>query len=127
MTLSTTHPMRVTPVWLGRLRRELRRLALPVLSHSRPGLFSIAFEVPLSELDQPPAAARRWLYWRRPQAGLTLLGLGEAWSVVASGADRFSRLDGEYRRLQSGWTRISHGGKKPRPGVPGICLRPRRA
>lgn len=114
MTLSTTHPMRVTPVWLGRLRRELRRLALPVLSHSRPGLFSIAFEVPLSELDQPPAAARRWLYWRRPQAGLTLLGLGEAWSVVASGADRFSRLDGEYRRLQSGWTRISHGGARNR-------------
>ncbi len=97
------------PVWLGRLRLELRQLALPLLSGAQRGLLSIAFEVPVRELAAPPAQARIWLYWHQPARSHRLLGLGMAFSQAAQGAGRFQELDAAYQKLQARWTRITQG------------------
>ncbi|WP_456379037.1 isochorismate synthase [Thiolapillus sp.] len=102
------------PVWLGRLRLELRQLATPLLSGTQPGLLSIAFEVPVRELSAPPDQAPAWLYWHQPARSHRLLGLGMAYSLKAQGEGRFQELDAAYRKLQASWTRITHGSGRAR-------------
>ncbi len=103
-----------TPVWLGRLGVELRRLASPLLSGQLKGLFSITFDIPLDPLPAPSAAARDWFYWRRPDEGVVLLGLGRAISVEQQGEQRFSSLGREWEQLQEGWTHLNQGSANPR-------------
>jgi len=102
------------PLWLGRLRMELRQLAMPVLRSSRRGLLSISVEAPLAVLTAPPVGAGEWLYWRRPQSEYCLLGLGLAWKQAASGSRRFAELDIAWQGLQGRWTRITQGRARPR-------------
>ncbi len=102
------------PLWLGRLRLELRQLAMPVLRSSRRGLLSISVEAPLPLLTMPPAQAQAWLYWRRPHLEYCLLGLGLAWKQSASGSRRFTELDTAWQSLQGRWTRITQGRARPR-------------
>ncbi len=102
------------PLWLGRLRMELRQLAMPVLRSSRRGLLSVSVEAPLAPSTAPPAQAGEWLYWRRPQSEYCLLGLGLAWKQSASGDRRFMELDTAWQSLQGRWTRITQGRARPR-------------
>lgn len=102
------------PVWLGRLRLELRQLAMPPLSGAQPGLLSIAFEVPVRELSAPPVQALTWLYWHQPVKNHRLLGLGMAFSLKAQGEGRFQELDAAYQQLQASWTRITQGSGRAR-------------
>ena len=102
-----------TPVWLGKLSMELRRLASPLLSGHLKGLFSITFDIPLEPLPPPSSSARDWFYWRRPDEGSVLLGLGHAFSVEARGAGRFPSLGREWERLQEGWTHLNQGSANP--------------
>ncbi|WP_456405092.1 isochorismate synthase [Thiolapillus sp.] len=97
------------PVWLGRLRLELRQLAEPALSGKQKGMLSIAFEAPVPELSAPPGNASSWMYWHRPDSNHRLLGLGLAYSLRARGSRRFEQLDVAYKKLQAGWTRITQG------------------
>lgn len=97
------------PVWLGRLRRELRQLAMPALSTGQTGPLSVSFEVPVAEPVAPPAHASRWLYLHQPDSQHRLLGLGMAHSITAQGEQRFQQLDAAYRQMQGNWTRISQG------------------
>jgi isochorismate synthase len=98
-----------TPVWLGRLRLELRQLTSAALNASESGLLSCTFEVPVKEFSAPPENSEQWLYWHQPDKHHRLLGLGMALSRNASGSTRFQELDAAYQSLQSRWTRIVQG------------------
>ena len=98
-----------TPLWLARLNRSLRSLALPVLDSSHSGLFSISMEIPLPPLSAPPPQSLDSWYISHPEGRHTLLGMGEAVSLRAQGRDRFSLLHGQYQKLLAQWTQISQG------------------
>lgn len=101
--------LRPIPVWLGRLRLELRQLAVPALSGRQSGMLSIAFEVPVIAPSAPPDTDQTWMYWHRPDDNHRLLGLGLAFSLQARGRQRFQELDAAYRKLQANWTKIIQG------------------
>ncbi|WP_456373377.1 isochorismate synthase [Thiolapillus sp.] len=106
--------LKAVPVWLARLRMELRQLAMPVLSSSRRGLLSVSFEVPLDAPVAPPASARDWQFWQHPESAQCLLGLGMARRETASGDQRFAELDAAWQIMQTRWTRITQGRARPR-------------
>lgn len=111
------HPARrlqPTPVWLGRLTMELRRLAPPLLAGHLEGLFSITFDIPLEPLPPPAASCRHWFYWERPERGEVLLGLGRALTLQARGEGRFASLGEQWRGLQANWTHLNQGSADPR-------------
>ncbi|WP_457669014.1 isochorismate synthase [Thiolapillus sp.] len=104
-----TNKLQPVPVWLGRLRLELRQLAMPALSGGQSGPLSVSFEVPVAEPATPPAHVSRWLYLHQPDRQHRLLGLGMAHAITAQGERRFQQLDAAYRQMQGNWTRISQG------------------
>lgn len=103
-----------TPLWLGRLSLELRRLALPLLSAGHRGLLSITFDVPLGTLPLPIAAASHWFSWHRQASAHRLLGLGCALALEEKGSERFLRLQQCVNSLQERWTHINQGRASPR-------------
>ena len=102
----------LTPLWLGRMEMELRRLAGPLLKGAGRGLLSITFEVPMAPLP-PPAEEPHWFYWRHPLTAHTLLGVGEALRLEASGEERLARLNHRLSLLRERWTRIDQGCAAP--------------
>lgn len=111
------HKLQPTPVWLGRLRLELGKLALPAMSDSQSGLLSLSFEVPVEAMAAPPAHSQKWMYWHQPDKRHKLLGVGVAFSLSAQGVGRFQKLDSAYQKLQASWTRIVQGRGRARARV----------
>ncbi len=103
-----------TPVWLGRLGLELRRLAVPLLAARSRGLLSFTFDVPLEPLGPPQSGPDHWCFWHRPRADHRLLGTGEALCLSEAGRGRFRRLAERVRRRQEAWTHINQGRASPR-------------
>ncbi len=109
-----TSRLQPTPVWLGRLRMELRQLTTAALSASHKGLLSCTFEVPVQACVAPPQNACRWLYWHQPERNHRLLGLGMALALKANGSQRFQQLKLAHQALQKHWTRIVQGERQAR-------------
>ena len=106
-------PLPPTPVWLGRLGLELKRLAVPLLGTRHRGLLSFTFDVPLEPLRPPAASPEQWLFWHRPEADHRLLGAGKAVRLSERGEGRFQRLGRRVRLLQEHWTHINQGRANP--------------
>ncbi len=106
-------PPSPTPVWLGRLVLELKRLAGPLLVSRRRGLLSITFDVPLAPLSAPGIATGHWFFWHRPASDHRLLGVGLAAEISSSGGARFQHLARQVEKAQSGWTHINQGQASP--------------
>ena len=106
-------PSSPTPVWLGRLTLELKRLAAPVLASRRRGLLSLSFEVPLPPQTVPAQAQGEWFFWHRPAQGHRLLGLGLAGRITAAGRARFQALARAVALARSHWTFIHQGRASP--------------
>ena len=106
-------PSSPTPVWLGRLTLELKRLAAPVLASRRRGLLSLSFEVPLPPQTVPAQAQGEWFFWHRPAQGHRLLGLGLAGRITAAGSARFQALARAVALARSHWTFIHQGRANP--------------
>jgi len=102
-----------TPVWLGRLGLELKRLAVPLLGARHQGLLSFTFDVPLEPLTPPTACSDHWCFWHRPEADHRLLGAGRAVWFTEAGEGRFRRLASRVRRQQEDWIHINQGRANP--------------
>ncbi len=98
-----------TPLWLGRLALELKRLAAPVLNNRRRGLLSLTFEIPLAPRMLPEQAGGEWFHWHRPLEGHRLLGLGLAARITAAGEERFQELARAVALARSRWTFVHQG------------------
>ena len=109
MSMQNQRVDRSIPIWFGRIRLELQRLALPVLEKKRGGLLSVTLQAPLPISTLLPETGESRHYWYRPAEELKLVGLGVARELVAEGEDRFQELRHKYRGLQNDWTHIAHG------------------
>lgn len=101
------------PVWLGRLKLELRRLATPLLAAGGRGLLSITFDLPLKSSRVPVAGPGPWFHWHRPVEGHRLLGTGVARLLEASGPARFDDMRGLVERQLLQWTHLNQGQARP--------------
>ena len=120
MSISSDHRQHhtaqvATPVWYGRLGRQLRALAKPILQQKKQGLFSITLEAAVSPPASPPQAQAPWVYWHRPAENHKLVGLGQCLMLEAEGKDRFIRLQDKYAALQPHWTHITQGKIRSQP------------
>lgn len=114
MALHKQSADRSVPIWLARIRLELRRLAQPVLEKKQNGLFSITLQAPLAHSTLLPETNAGRHFWYRPAEKLKLIGLGCARELVAEGESRFQVLHQAYARLQDDWTHVVHGSVSPR-------------
>ena len=120
MSISSDHRQHrtaqvATPVWYGRLSRQLKTLAKPVLQQKKQGLFSISLEAAVAPPASPPRAQAPWVYWHRPVENHKLVGLGQALMLEAAGKDRFIQLQDKYAALQTHWTHITQGKIRSQP------------
>jgi isochorismate synthase len=89
------------------LARRLETLA----RGARPGDL-VSLTVPLAALPEGLPAAGDWFRWQRPDAGLTLTGVGRALGLETAGPGRFAALGAAVQGLRAGW-RIDAGGPPP--------------
>ncbi|MDP2810225.1 MAG: chorismate-binding protein [Rhodocyclaceae bacterium] len=81
-----------------RLSRHLDRLA----RRARPGDL-LSLTLPLPALPEGLSAPDEWFHWQRPDAGLTLIGLGAAFRIETSGGGRFGALAAGMAGLRAAW------------------------
>lgn len=103
---------------------------------ARPGDL-LSLTVPLPALPFGLPASDEWFHWQRPDAGLSLIGMGTAFRIETSGGGRFGALAAGMAGLRAAWRHDDGGSGRsarafagfafapenpPRQGFPNACL-----
>jgi len=87
-------------------------------------LISITLQTPEISLGPYMPSGERGNYWARSSSGMTLLGVGTAARVTASGEDRLKELSNGCSRLASAWVRVGDVGSPPPAAFVGFAFSP---
>lgn len=90
------------------IRGLMKRLqsVLASLPSGTTGLTSITLATPELRLRHLPLLDEHWFYWCKPSHRDSLLGMGEALRLSASGADRLQQLSTRFELLRDNWLQL---------------------
>lgn len=101
------------------LASRLLRLA----HNARPGDL-LSLTVPLPALPGGLPIPDEWFHWQRPDAGLTLIGMGAAFRIETSGSGRFATLAAGMAGLRAAWRHDDDGSGLPARAFSGFAFAP---
>lgn len=107
LTMSVTGPPLLS---IGPIFRQLRQL-LP--SPADEGLLSVTLDFPQLAGNGLPELPAPYFFWQAPHQGRSLLGIGVAESITASGDERLKRLGNRFLWQQRHWQRLAPNNLRP--------------